>query len=76
MISSTLMEENHPFQFKPTMDGNESPIPTIASLLETPSKVHDGSPMAMKNATPSTSHCMPMEMVRRPTRITKGVPPK
>ena len=76
MISCTLMEESHPFQFTPVTDGNKSPIPTIASLLETPSKVPDGSPMARKSATPSTLHCTLMEPVRRSTRITKGVPTK
>ena len=40
-LSSTQMEENHTFQFTPAMDGNESPIPTIASLPDTPSKVPD-----------------------------------
>ena len=73
MISSTLMEENHPFQFIPAMDGNESPIPTIASPPETSYKVPDGLSMDRKSTTPSTSHCTPMELVRRSTRITKGV---
>ena len=68
------MEENHPFQFIAAMDGNESPIPTTASFLETSSKVPDGSLMVWKSATPS--HCTPIELVRGSTRITKGVPPK
>ena len=68
------MEENHTFQFTPAMDGNESPIPTIESLLDTPSKVPDRSPTARKSAAPSAPHCTPMEPVRRSTRITKGVP--
>ena len=76
MLSSTQMEENHTFQFTPTMDGNEYLIPTIASLLETTSKVPDRSPTARKSATPSTLHCTQMEPARRSTRITKGVPPK
>ena len=72
MLSSTQMEENHTFQFTQVMDGNESPIPTIASLPDTPSKVPDRSPTARKSAAPST----PLEPMRRSTRITKGVPPK
>ena len=76
MLSSTQMEENHTFQFTPAMDGNESPIPTIASLPDTPSKVPDRSPTARKSTTHSTTHYTPMEQVRRCTRITKGVPPK
>ena len=70
------MEENHPFQFPPATNGNESPIPTIASLPETPSTVPDKPPLARKSVTPYTSHCTPMEPVRRSTKITKGVPPK
>ena len=76
MLSSNQMEENHTFQFTPAMDGNESPIPTIASLLDTLSEVPDRSPTARKSTTPSTHDCTPMEAVRRSTRITKGVPPK
>ena len=66
------MEENHTFQFTPAVNMNESLIPTIASLPNTPSKVPDRSPTVRKNTTPST----PMEPFRRSSRIMKGVPPK
>ena len=72
MLSSTQMEENHTFKFAPAVDRNESLIPTIASLPNTPSKVPDRSPTVRKSATPST----PREPLRRSTRITKGVPLK
>ena len=68
MLSSSQMEENHTFQFPSGVDMNESLIPTIASLPDTPSKVPDRSPTVMKSTTPST----PMEPLRRSTRITKG----
>ena len=48
MLSSIQMEENHTFQFTPTIDGNESPIPTVASLPETLSKIPDRSPTVRK----------------------------
>ena len=54
MLSSTQMEENHSFYFAPTVDRNESLIPTIASLPNTPSIVPDRSPTARKSTTPST----------------------
>ena len=72
MLSSTKMEENHTFQFTPAVNRNESLIPTIASLPNTPSKVCDRLPTVRKIATPST----PMETLRRSSRIMKGVPPK
>ena len=72
MLSSTQMEEHHTFQFAPAVDRNESQIPTIASLPNTPSKFSGRSPSARKSTTPLT----PMEPLRRSTRITKGVPPK
>ena len=72
MLSSTQMEENHTFQFAPAVDRNESLIPTIASLPNTPSKIPDRSPTVRKSVAPST----PMEPLRRSTRITKGVPLK
>ena len=68
------MEENHTFQFTPVVNRNQSLIPTIASLPNTPSKVPDPdrSPTVRKNATPPT----PMEPLGRSSRITKGVPLK
>ena len=72
MLSSTQMEENHTFQVTLAVDRNESLIPTIASLPDTPSKVPDRSPTVRKSATPST----PLEPLRRSTRVTKGVPLK
>ena len=68
MLSSTQMEENHTLQFGPAVDRNESLIPTIASLPDTPSKVPDRSSTFRKSTIPST----PMEPLRRSTRITKG----
>ena len=35
------MEENHTFQYTPAINMNESPVPTIACLPDTPSKVPD-----------------------------------
>ena len=55
------MEENHTFQFTPLMDGNESQIPTIASLPETPSEVPDRSTTARTSTTHSRPHCTLME---------------
>ena len=72
MLFNTQMEENHTFKFTPAVDRNESLIPTIASLPDTPSKVPDRSPTVRKHATPFS----PMKPFRRSTRITKGVPPK
>ena len=72
MLSSTKMEENHTFQYTPAINRNESPIPTIASLPNTPSKVPDRSPTVRKITTPST----PVEPSRRSTKVTKGVAPK
>ena len=72
MLSSIQIEENYTFQFAPAVDRNESIIPTIASLPNTPSKVPDRSPLVRKSATPPT----PMEPLRRSTRKTKGVPLK
>ena len=66
------MEENHTFQFTPAVNMNESLIPKIASLPNTPPKVPERSPTVRKNTTPST----PMEPLGRFSRITKGVPPK
>ena len=66
------MEENHAFQYIPAIKRNESPIPTIASLPNTPSKSSDSSSTARKIVTPST----PVESSRRSNRITKGIPPK
>ena len=72
MLSSTKMEENHTFQYTPTINRNESPMPTIASLPDTPSKAPDRSPTVRKITTPFT----PVESLRRSMRITKGVLPK
>ena len=43
------MEENNAFQYTPAINSNESPIPTIASLPDTPSKVPDISPTVTKS---------------------------
>ena len=56
MLSSIQMEENHNFQFASAVDRNESLIPTIASLPDTPSKVPDRSPTVRKSASPSTCY--------------------
>ena len=72
MLEKTQMEENHAFQYTSAMKRNESPIPTIASLPNMPSKSSDNLSTTKKIVTPST----PVESLRRSTRITKGIPPK
>ena len=72
MLERTQMEENHAFQYTPAIKRNGSPIPTIASLPNMPSKSSDNSSTAKKTVTPST----PVESLRRSTRITKGIPPQ
>ena len=71
-MNLTQMEENHAFQCTPAIQRNGSPIPTITSLLNMPSKSSDNSSTSKKIVTPST----PAESLRRSTRMTKGIPPK
>ena len=72
MVEKTQMEENHAFQYEPAIKRNASPIPTITSLPNMPSKFSDNSSTAKKIVTPST----PVESLRRSTRITKGISAK